>query len=1356
MNPNEVVYVGNIPKQATNLELAEFFKDVGTVVKVSFMRENRNDCRTKVGFVLFENEAQAKKACNFDQTIFQWNRVIVTLVNDERHFWAGHTVVVRNLAFEINEEELYEAFGRYGMIEAVQIPTNNFAYVGFKDKSAANAAQRLNNTILGSTKITVQVLNRNVRVRLEDFDSFKTPRVYNELMDAKMKHTFSKGHAALLSTQPKMSFGNNDDAYDLDDDDDDDEDNRVYDPVTNQFYNKVKDIQVKREPLFDQEQEEDMFFAPPSTVTWNTTSEKESNNVTSSNKSPTWDILGASSAEETHESPEEIRRREVQFTKHGITSPNKNAVRVENIPRDVYDEDVVKYFDQFGPIISVEIGFSQSCIFTKIYTVVFEEESTAERVLDCFMRKCEFSGVVCTVFTMRPDETLLEVPGKAVLIDYISNSVVYEDVVEAFSKVGVVIYVKKTHRNTTPTVVHFLHSISIDRAKQITKLDGDKVQVVPFSHEAFRTFTSEYLTLKKASSPHTKKPLKNVRMMDIEMKEQTEKVKSVILRTVFNPSYRSPNPALYTYEVVIYNCPARITLKDLRHHFINVAFVSNMRYEQSMYDKNTWKVFASFPTFIEAFNAVRLKGLLATFPIYKHLATEKPKLDSQESILIECEQGDISVSKMHSHLISHGAMAFVDKVDHNKFIAVCRESKTAKKLVSYNWLAKPPCKIAAYRDVINRQNALVDSLDTSLESQNMSVQHQGLAQFAKGQPLHSKPPISLADILSLQKPSAESQTSWEQHRGSQHATNRSLNEWEQDDDHVLNNSRLPNRNAFGMGNVAPNWNRNNHQPFIPGNQRPPLERVDDLAFANPPAPSGMLLALPPRDFQPGWAFGGPMHRPPAMVPPPVTRTVFMPERISLPTPPGCGVLGAPFMNPAGPPLVAAQHPVPQEGDLRQYLAEKRNIRPREIYDPVEAVDHQPDEASSAKPSSTSKEVDLLETYIRNKERDIKRRLEQLDKDILTSRKSREPRGSRSVSPTDRKAHQRIESIRKEKIEITRQMSEMLRLPNYRTNPRFTSLAEKQSSLDKEDMEIKRQLDAKKLWLAERERSLSSERHQQEAEQRNSRRSRSRSRSPNRRRDRSPSYNRDRSFSRSRERFRRSSRSSSRGARRSGSREKINRRGERVYGTRRSRSHSFERGRRSASGDSFSSRYDRSDQLSKRNAESLMREMRQLGRRQESKHDHCVYVGNIADTIKTNELKGTFDRYGRVVDFDTSLREKYGEIYVEYHQREDAFKALEMNRVKIWGKRLRVALNCRKPCNREGYSVIVELPEPVPERDLYARFDACGEIEFIWHYEGFTMATITFEKPESMLLALGVRELRNGIPIIVREYIDTEH
>lgn len=88
----------------------------------------------------------------------------------------------------------------------------------------------------------------------------------------------------------------------------------------------------------------------------------------------------------------------------------------------------------------------------------------------------------------------------------------------------------------------------------------------------------------------------------------------------------------------------------------------------------------------------------------------------------------------------------------------------------------------------------------------------------------------------------------------------------------------------------------------------------------------------------------------------------------------------------------------------------------------------------------------------------------------------------------------------------------------------------------------------------------------------------------------------------------------------------------------------------------------------------------------------MFVGNIATGVRNEEMRALFSRYGRIVGFDVSSRVKCDEVYIDFHQREDAFKALEMNKVKMCGRRLRVALNCRKPANRQGYTVIVEMPE----------------------------------------------------------------
>uniref|UniRef100_A0A1Q3FXV8 Putative serine/arginine-rich splicing factor 4 n=1 Tax=Culex tarsalis TaxID=7177 RepID=A0A1Q3FXV8_CULTA len=1341
MNPNEVVYVGNVPKPATSDELAEFFKDCGKVIKVAFMRENRNDCRTKIGFVMFENEMQALKACSYDQTIFQWNRVIVMLVNDERHFWAGHTVVVRNIAYETSEEDLYESFGRYGMIESVQVPTSNFAYIGFKEKSAAHAAQRLNNTMLGPSKITVQVLQRNVRVRLEDFDSFKTPRVFNELMEARAKYNFMQDAANGSSAVTGSHYRD----YDEEEDEDDDEDNRVYDPVTNRFYDKPKapgPRSLSREPPMSRNQyadekedddDDDDVIMPPK-VQWK--KEPVTVDLVSPNPSPEPDLFDTVRNAPEDDEGGEIRRRHVEFGKvsvSGIASVVNAAVRVENIPREVLDEDVIKYFDQFGHIVSIEISTSTHCLFVKNYTIVFLQESVAERVVDCFMRRCEFSGVVCTMFTMRVDEVLHDDPSRCVLVDYISNSITFEDVVDAFRNVGEVIYVKKTARNTTPTVVHFRNRVSIDRAKHVTKIDGDTVRVVAFSQDALTSFTNNYWKLKNASTPYSKKPLKNVRMMDIEMKEATEKSNYMIIKTVFNPNYRNPEPSKIKNEVVIYNCPTRTTLKDLRRHFINVAFVTEMRYEQSPYDTNTWKVFASFATFIDAFNAVRLKGSFQQYPIFKHMATDKPKLDAPEAIQIEIAQDDISVTKIYNCLVSHGGITFVDKVDHNRFIAICREPKTAKKIAQVKTMARTSCNVVLYRDILNNQNALTEK---ERQAESMS-QHS----------------ISLDGILSINNRS--------------YGGGRNRNE-----DSNPDGWDIPGRSSVGMDLVddLPEF------PTLAAQQpRPPgcdeeLFHADPLTYVNPPAPAppiGMPMfgMIPPRPtFAPGWAPGGPMHAaPPTIVPPPGNRSVFMAQPIVPPM--SHGIFGGPVQIPIPNITVHQIQPQPaiagavsDKGDLRQYLAEKRNTRwskPETAYDPTDDFDRQIDNLSSGKPKS-SLEIEKMEEYIREKEREIQRRLQQLDrqdKNLSSSGNARRSRSrdrsrsvsrgrspeksrrrSRSYSPTDRAARVRLDEIAKEKIEVSRQLQDIRKsnFPNYRQTAKFVQLCEMQSRLDKEAVEIKRQLEAKKLWLAERARSLEREQGSQPQQQKQQ---------P----QQQQSHYGGKRFARAgnrNNRSRSSSRSSSRGRRRSSSRSS-------------SRGRPSDRRRRNSRSRSNERFAPRRINRCKRRPESLMREMRTLGRRHESKADQSVFVGNIADGVRNEELRALFIRYGRIVGFDVSMRQKCDEVYIDFHQREDAFKALEMNKVKMCGRRLRVALNCRKPANRQGYTVIVEMPEPVPERDLYDTFESCGPIEFIWNYDQATVATVTFERPEAMMKALTVKELATKVQIIVREYVESE-
>lgn len=49
---------------------------------------------------------------------------------------------------------------------------------------------------------------------------------------------------------------------------------------------------------------------------------------------------------------------------------------------------------------------------------------------------------------------------------------------------------------------------------------------------------------------------------------------------------------------------------------------------------------------------------------------------------------DISVTKMYNWLVARGAITFVDKVGHKRFMVICRDIKTAKRIVQMKTLGK--------------------------------------------------------------------------------------------------------------------------------------------------------------------------------------------------------------------------------------------------------------------------------------------------------------------------------------------------------------------------------------------------------------------------------------------------------------------------------------------------------------------------------------------------------------------------------------------------------------------------------------------------------------------------------------------
>ncbi|XP_052902944.1 uncharacterized protein LOC128310361 [Anopheles moucheti] len=1226
MNPNEVVYISNIPKQTSLAELHSLLKSSGNVVGSTFMRENRNDCRTKIAFVLFENEAQAAEACNLDQTLFQSHRLSVMMSNDDRKFLAGYTIVIHNTSSDTSEEDLFEACCRYGNVETVQIPTNHYAFVGFSERSAAHAAHRkLDNSTLNQHQVSVKVLDEDVRVRLEDLDSYKTPRVYNELLRAKQQ--YFANHQSIRNDQQQNMMDQDDDFRDHQYNDD-----NADDDLLAQF-NQNESCDDFAPSLDQQEYEEDY-------------------------------------------SPLLVYRRDVRFGKLRFQTDNKTAVKVENIPREVYDEDVVIYFQKFGPIRSIEKGICLNALFSKVYMINYLDEESQQRALNCFCRQVVLSDINCTLFTMIPGEALHPIKNQSVLINFVPNFVLYDEIVQAFSDIGNVLYVEKKVRNNGPTIVHFSHHINMNDACQIDNIAGITVSIVPVSQKEFVRFSSNLPMFQRATKGKLTSTPKGNYLQEIEAKEEQEKKDNITFKTGFDPRYHNPNPQKYSFEVVLYNCPKSTTLGQLKSYFNRAGAVLAMRHEPSKFDPNTWKVFVSFANYLEAYRAIRLKGKFSGDLIFKHIAAESPRLDCVEAVMVTVDSDEnLSVAQVARGFIRCGGLYFAEKTGRNEFIIIFRDIKGAQRACEITTIERYPIDVFWMKDVV-KQKGRKKIVGINLSTQSIS----SVEEDSKDQ----RPRVLLSDVFARKETEEQEPP-------------------------------------------AP-------QPIIaPVSKRQPEPLIVEIINEPCESPKASTSSAPPPDIK--------------------------------------------------------------GEDLRNVIAEKRIIK-SECKDQLNSLEE-------------------MERYIKEKEQDIKRRLQQLEKDeanvkaLLPStstkriksseEKNKEPtsstkseqsnRGSgsgsshrmspirtesssgsqristhtttvgnittypgdstvmseqmRSVSPSDRLAHERYMQIRVEKIAITQELDSLRQRFDYRKGSRVDALRDLLAGLNREQREIQIQLEAKRRFRMPDDFNYagnSFDASPSPPPRRYNQRSLSRSRSPYR----APS--RSRSRSRTSGRYVRSRSRSRRSRRLTRSRTRSPLRWSRV-----SRSPSPQSSRHKRRRTRTPSRESRSSPV--RRSYCNEKDMYYIGHYHPGHLKHSVYVGNISCLVTEREIEEMFARFGRLANADFARYKRHGEIYFDYTNREHAFKALEMNNVKISGRRLRVAFNVDKPANREGYTVYFTVRQPTDEQTIYESFASYGEIDFVWYPEKELFGTVSFRRTDDANNALAVSKLIDGTLIKSRPFVD---
>lgn len=170
------VYVGGLSWNIDNDWLRSEFEKCGEIVDARVMLNRENGKSRGFGYVEFANLDGSAKACaemNGAEIDGRYLKVNYAAKRDQtaarskafndKQSAPAETLWIGSLSFDINEDQIYEAFGEHGDVQRVSLPTDRetgapkgFGYVQFGDVDQATAAlTALNGTELAGRRIRI-------------------------------------------------------------------------------------------------------------------------------------------------------------------------------------------------------------------------------------------------------------------------------------------------------------------------------------------------------------------------------------------------------------------------------------------------------------------------------------------------------------------------------------------------------------------------------------------------------------------------------------------------------------------------------------------------------------------------------------------------------------------------------------------------------------------------------------------------------------------------------------------------------------------------------------------------------------------------------------------------------------------------------------------------------------------------------------------------------------------------------------------------------------------------------------------------------------------------------------------------
>lgn len=172
-NTNNQVFISGIPYETTEEEIKELFEKFGKIDQIKVPKYQDSGKNRGYAHIIFKNTSSANSAVAKNKQVYIQNRYLIIEYSKGEQAYERkvdlqeipedcRTIIIKNLPYELSEDELAQKFKPCGSINSIRMvyhPKLNhfkgFAYIDFDSQEAVKIALHLNGKELKNRKMIV-------------------------------------------------------------------------------------------------------------------------------------------------------------------------------------------------------------------------------------------------------------------------------------------------------------------------------------------------------------------------------------------------------------------------------------------------------------------------------------------------------------------------------------------------------------------------------------------------------------------------------------------------------------------------------------------------------------------------------------------------------------------------------------------------------------------------------------------------------------------------------------------------------------------------------------------------------------------------------------------------------------------------------------------------------------------------------------------------------------------------------------------------------------------------------------------------------------------------------------------------